>query len=129
MGVHRQSFGCLADGNEVPIITLTNGNGMQADIITYGGTLVRLTAPDREGCYQDVVLGYDTLKDYVAGDKFFGALIGRYANRIANGSYQRKNHIYQLTKNEQNRATLHGGNGFDCRLWSIEEIEEGESLP
>src|SRR4051794_9630971 len=80
--VKKQPFGKMPDGADVELYTLTNANGMQAGIITYGGTVVSLTAPDRNGKYADVVLGLDDVASYMKGTAFFGALIGRYGNRI-----------------------------------------------
>ena len=85
-GIIKKPFGTLADGRGVDLYLLTNDNGMQASITTYGGIIVSLTAPDRNGVFADVVLGFDNLDDYLAGHPYLGAIIGRYANLIGKGT-------------------------------------------
>jgi len=115
--VKKQDFGKMPDGTPVELYTLSNAHGMQAGIMTYGGTIVSLTAPDRAGKYADIVLGMDDLQGYLKGVPFFGALIGRYGNRIANGQFKLDGKICTLPKNDGNN-TLHGGpEGFDKRVW------------
>src|SRR6266403_5283153 len=80
-------FGKMPDGTSVELYVLRNHRGMEAKIATYGGVVTSLTAPDRNGRYRDVVLGYDTLEGYVSGSSYFGALIGRYGNRISKGKF------------------------------------------
>src|SRR5207244_3813529 len=80
--VTKKPFGQTRDGKPVELYTLTNSHGMRAAVMTYGGILVELTAPDRMGQYANVVLGFDTLEPYLGGHPLFGALVGRYANRI-----------------------------------------------
>ena len=87
VGVAKAEFGKTADGTPVDPRTLTNAHGMKAKIITYGGVVTELDAPDRDGKMGDVVLGFDNLKSYLAGDPYFGALIGRVANRVAKGRF------------------------------------------
>ena len=100
------------------LYTLTNANGMQAGIITYGGTVVSLTAPDRNGKYADVVLGLDDLAGYRKATAFFGALIGRYGNRIGHAQFTLEGQTYKLPAND-GVNTLHGGpEGFDKRVWT-----------
>jgi len=82
MKIKKQLFGTLADGTKIALYTLVNDNGMRATITNYGGIVVSLTAPDRDGNFEDVVLGFDTLKEYVEHNPFFGCLVGRYGNRI-----------------------------------------------
>jgi aldose 1-epimerase len=114
----RQTYGKMPDGAEVYLYTLTNANGMQARIITYGGTVVSLTAPDRNGKYADVVLGMDDLAGYMKATAFFGALIGRYGNRIGHAQFSLDGNTYKLPAND-NGNMLHGGPaGFDKRVWS-----------
>lgn len=127
MGIMRSHFGVLPDGRQVELISLKNRCGMQADLITYGAALVRLLAPLRDGSRRDVVLGYDTLDGYLQGDSYQGAVVGRYANRIAGGSYTHGGKTFSLTKNEKGN-TLHGGeNGFSRKLWSVSDMQEGEA--
>jgi len=116
--VTRQSYGKMPDGAEVYLYTLTNASGMKAGIITYGGTVVSLTAPDRNGKYADVVLGMDDLAGYMKLTTFFGALIGRYGNRIGHAQFTLDGNTYKLPAND-NGNMLHGGpEGFDKRVWS-----------
>jgi aldose 1-epimerase len=116
--VKKQAYGKMPDGAEVELYTLVNANGMQAGIITYGGTVVSLTAPDRNGKYADVVLGMDDLAGYMKATAFFGALIGRYGNRIAHAQFTLDGNTYKLPAND-NGNTLHGGPAaFDKHVWS-----------
>jgi aldose 1-epimerase len=116
--VKKQSFGKTPEGADVDLYTLTNANGMQAGILNYGGTVVSLTAPDRNGKYADVVLGLDDLAAYKKGTAFFGALIGRYGNRIGHAQFTLDGNTYKLPAND-NGNTLHGGpEGFDKRIWT-----------
>lgn len=126
MGIKKERFGRLGDGRGVERYRLMNRSGMRVEIITYGAAVTRLFVPDRQGRLQDVVLGYDTLEEYQRGDKFFGAVIGRYANRIAGGSFVCDGREYSLTQNEKSGATLHGGDGFDRRVWSVVESRDGD---
>ena len=115
--VKKEAFG-KADGQNVELYTLTNRNGVEAKISTYGGIVVSLKVPDRNGKFDDVVLGYDTLDGYLKGTSYFGALIGRYGNRIAGGRFKLNGMEYTLpTNNPPNH--LHGGNkGFDKVVWN-----------
>src|SRR5579872_5130694 len=81
--MHKQSFGKTEDGQQADLYILNNKHGMETAISNYGGTVVTLKVPDRNGKIDDVVLGYDNLDDYAAGKAYFGAIVGRYANRIA----------------------------------------------
>ncbi|SPF54562.1 Aldose 1-epimerase [Candidatus Sulfopaludibacter sp. SbA4] len=115
--VKKQAFGKLPDGTPIELYTLSNANGMQAGIMTYGGTVVSLTAPDRGGKWADIVLGMDDLAGYLKGVPFFGAIIGRYGNRIGNATFKLDGKVYNLPKNDGDN-TLHGGpEGFDKRVW------------
>jgi len=126
--VTKQPFGKLADGTPVDIFTLADGK-VEARVITYGGILQSLKAPDRAGKMRDVVLGFDSIDGYVANPKpFFGALIGRYANRIGHGQFKLDGKTYTLPKNDGDN-TLHGGtNGFDKVLWQAKVIPNGVQL-
>jgi aldose 1-epimerase len=116
-------FGSLADGTSIERYTLRNSHGMQAQIATYGGILTSLTAPDRHGTYADVVLGYDTLAGYLQASPYFGALIGRYGNRIAKGRFSLDGHEYTLAANNGPNA-LHGGlKGFDKVVWTAAKTQ------
>jgi aldose 1-epimerase len=114
------SFGTTPDGTPVQIYTLCNPNGMQARIMTYGGILQSLKVPDKNGKLGDVVLGFNDLADYEAKSPYFGALIGRYGNRIARGQFTLDGKTYTLATNNAPNS-LHGGVvGFDKRVWHAE---------
>jgi len=126
--VKKQAFGKLPDGTPIELYTLSNANGMEVGIMTYGGTVVSLTAPDRGGKYADIVLGMDHLEGYLKGVPFFGAIIGRYGNRIGNGQFKLDGKVYTLPKNDGDN-TLHGGpEGFDKRVWKA-KTEGGADGP
>jgi aldose 1-epimerase len=117
-GIIRRPFGTLPDGRDIDLYLLTNNGGMQASIMSYGGVVTSLTAADRRGQFADVVLGFDNLDDYLAGHPYFGAIIGRYGNRIANGTFTLDGQTHTLARNN-NGNHLHGGMaGFDKALWS-----------
>ena len=121
--VQKAPFGHTAEGKSVDVYTLTNKNGVEARIMTYGATLVSLKVPDKNGHMGDVVLGFDKLDPYLAGVPYFGATIGRYGNRIAGGSFVLDGVAYQLPKNNGPNS-LHGGDkGFDKRVWSAKPFE------
>ena len=115
---HRETFGTLPDGQTVEAIVLTNGNGMRVRILAYGALVQELTVPGRDGP-ADVVLGYDGMEGYLKASNYFGASVGRYANRIGAGRFSLGNRTYQLAVNDGPNA-LHGGvQGFDKHLWTI----------
>jgi aldose 1-epimerase len=116
--IMREPFGTAPDGQPVEIFTLRNKNGIEARIMTYGGILVSLKTPDRSGALGDIVLGYDNLDSYVKNSPYFGALIGRYGNRIAKGHFSLDGSEYTLATNNYPNA-LHGGDkGFDKHVWT-----------
>ncbi len=119
--VTSTSFGRLPDGRAATLYTLTNAQGMRADITDYGAIVVRLTAPDRQGRLEDVVLGFNRVEDYVKASPFFGAVVGRYGNRIAGGRFTLDGKTYALATNNSPGGLpchLHGGQvGFDKVLW------------
>lgn len=113
-------YGKLADGGEVTLATLRNANGIELDIISYGGIITRMMVPDAKGKPGDIVLGLDTLEAYLTSNPYFGALIGRYGNRIAYGRFTLDGNTYQLATNDGENH-LHGGvEGFDKQNWSME---------
>jgi aldose 1-epimerase len=130
--VTSQSFGKMPDGTPVEIYTLSDG-AYEARIITYGGVLVSFKAPDRNGKIGDVVLGFDNLDGYVANfngssNAFFGAIIGRYANRIGHASFMLDGNKYSTPKNN-GENTLHGGpHGFNNVVWKAKPVENGVDL-
>ncbi len=125
--VSSQIFGRTADGQAVNIYTLRNANGVEARISQYGGLLVSLKVPDRNGKMGDVVLGYDKLADYLKSSPYFGAMIGRYGNRIAKGKFTLDGVAYTLAVNNGPNA-LHGGlKGFDKVVWEPTVLGSGEN--
>lgn len=127
-----QAFGTMPDGRPVHLYTLDNSNGLKAVISDYGGTVVRLLAPDRKGQLADVVLGFNSLNDYFTKSPYFGALIGRVGNRIAAGKFSLGGKAYTLATNNEPGgmpAHLHGGTkGFDKVLWTAEPTSR-DGLP
>jgi len=121
--IDKTYFGTTA-GAEVYLYTLRNDLGYNVSITTYGGAITSLWTPDRDGNFGDIVLGFESLEDYVSNPRYFGALIGRHANRIAQGRFALNGVEYQLPKN--NGANhLHGGfKGFDKRVWSAKEEDD-----
>jgi aldose 1-epimerase len=119
--VTKQVFGKLADGREVFLYTLMNSQGMKVSISTFGATVTSLWVPDRNGKPADVVLGYDTPEEYRQGGSYFGAIVGRYGNRIGKGRFKLDGREYQLSIND-GLNHLHGGKiGFDKLLWEAQE--------
>ena len=111
------SFGRLPDGTDVGLFTLSNARGLEVRAIAYGAILVSIRAPDRRGQVDDVVLGCDDLEGYLTRSRYFGAVVGRYGNRIANGRFTLDGRTFQLATNN-GRNHLHGGvNGFDRVVW------------
>lgn len=134
MTVHKEVFGKLPDGRVVDLYTLENPKGLKVKIMTYGATIVALEAPDRKGNRQDIVLGHDNLEGYLTESPYFGAVVGRYANRIKRGRFSPSktssmdNVTYQLTIND-GRNHLHGGvRGFDKVLWTAEPVKEKDAV-
>jgi aldose 1-epimerase len=126
--VTRKPFGTGPNGEQVDLYTLRNNQGVEVSITNYGGAITSILAPDRNGAFGDVVLGYDTLDDYIKNPRYLGALIGRFANRIARGRFSLNGVKYQLAQNNgQNH--LHGGpKGFDKRVWNASETSSGLHL-
>jgi len=117
----KTSYGRLEDGREVFQFTLTNKNGVEVQVINRGAIITAWKVPDRTGKLEDVVLGFDSLAGYLKENPFFGAIVGRYANRIAKGEFELDGKEYTLAQNN-NGQHLHGGvNGFDRVFWNIEE--------
>ena len=124
--VSVKPFGKTTDGTKVSLYSLTNKNGMKLDLMTYGATVVNLDVPDRNGKFADVVLGFDTFKPYLKKSPYFGAIVGRYGNRIAKGHFVLEGKAYQLGKNDGPNH-LHGGfKGFDKQVWKAEVIKSPE---
>ena len=120
--VKREPFGKMPDGKPVQRFTLTNANGVELKAISYGGVITSLRVPDRTGKLDDIVLGFDTLDGYLKDHPFFGAIIGRYGNRIGKAQFSLDGKVYKLAANNGPNH-LHGGTkGFDKVLWSVEPI-------
>jgi len=121
--VARADFGRTADGQKVELFTLTNAHGIEVRAINYGGIIVSLRVPDRAGHLGDVVLGYDSLDGYLKATPYFGAIVGRYGNRIAKGAFTLEGRTYKLvTNNGPNH--LHGGTrGFDKVVWKADPFD------
>lgn len=116
-------FGTLATGEPVHEYILTNKNGMSARIISYGGIITELNVADKKGKFENVVLGFDNLKQYVDDSPYFGALIGRVANRIAHANFELAGVKFQLAKNDGDNC-LHGGKiGFDKKVWKTQAVQ------
>jgi len=127
MKITSETFGRLADGREAKLFTFQNGNGTVLKITNYGGIIVSFITPDKNGRPCDVNLGYDTLEEYLRRGMFFGALIGRYGNRIGGAKFEIDGVVYHVTPNEGNNQ-LHGGKtGFDKVLWDAAIIEDDGS--
>ncbi len=122
MDIDVKPFGTTPDGQQVRLYTLRNANGMTAGIMTYGGIMTTLTAPDRDGNMGDILLGYDNLQAYIKNSPYFGALIGRYGNRIGGAKFTLDGTQYTLAANN-NGNSLHGGTrGFDKVVWDDEPV-------
>ena len=128
MNIRSEHFGMMPDGREVKRFTLANDQGVEIKVINYGGIITDLSVPDRYGKIGDVVLGHDKLDGYLHRSRYFGALIGRYGNRIRRGQFALNGFAYQLPiNNGQNH--LHGGpKGFDKVVWDADEIAGGLRL-
>ncbi|WP_375421388.1 aldose epimerase family protein [uncultured Sphingomonas sp.] len=121
----RATFGRMPDGRAVPSVTLTNGRGISATVIALGASLQALTMPDKAGKRADVQIGYDTIDGYLTKPEFFGATVGRVANRIANGRFTFDGRVYTVPVNNGPNS-LHGGTkGFDKVLWDVTEVKNG----
>jgi len=121
----RTDFGRLKDGTAVEAVTLTSASGVRARVMTYGATLQALEVPDRNGTLRDVTLGYDTAAEYEAHPNYFGATIGRFANRIGGAAFTLNGKRYALSAND-GANSLHGGaSGFDKRVWRILAVNQG----
>jgi aldose 1-epimerase len=125
MIITKRNFGKMGDGREVYLFNLSNSDGVEVGIINYGGIIVSISVPDRKGTFNDIALGFDDLDGYLHCNKYFGAIIGRYANRIEDGMFELNGVEYHLAKNDGNNH-LHGGLvGFDKVLWDAEIINRG----
>lgn len=130
-GVDQSVFGQLPDGRQVEVYRFTNANGIEMRVMNYGGIILSLKTPDAQGEFDDIVLGFDSLEDYLSeeyrqANPYFGALIGRYGNRIAGGQFSLDGEVHSLATNDGDNH-LHGGQqGFDRVLWQAEPFENDE---
>lgn len=121
----RENGGTLADGRKTEAIVLKNTKGVSARILAFGATLQGLTAPDRRGHFEDIVLGLPDAGAYEAKQPFFGVTVGRYANRIAGGKFTLDGTTYSLPLNDKVNSLHGGGKGFDVQLWTVESVKSG----
>ncbi|HEY4320343.1 MAG TPA: aldose epimerase family protein [Gemmatimonadales bacterium] len=126
--ITREPFGALPNGDSVAIFTLTNSHGMTVRVMTYGGIIEALSVPDRQGVSGDVVLGYDSLADYVKASPYFGAIVGRYGNRIAKGHFTLDDSTYTLAINNGPNALRGGLVGFDKVIWTAAPFGRDSSV-
>ncbi len=121
MSIKKLTFGTLPNGQQIDSYILTNENGMEVTITNYGGIITSLKVPNREGKLEEVVLGFNSLEPYTKPNPYFGAIIGRYGNRIAKGKFSLEGKEYTLSINNEPNA-LHGGlEGFNCAVWKVIE--------
>ncbi|MHC8366131.1 aldose epimerase family protein [Pseudomonas sp. ZT5P21] len=124
----HKDFGKTKDGTAVEQYVLRNSHGMQATVITYGATLQSLSVPDKNGKIEDVVLGFDDVQGYQSGKAYFGATIGRFGNRLANGAFDIDGKRFQVPQNDGSNS-LHGGpQGFDKQVWKAEPAKGKDSV-
>jgi aldose 1-epimerase len=124
----KSNFGKLPNGSSANLYTLTNNNGMEVKITNYGGIITSILVPDKAGKISDVVLGYDDLSGYLDKSPYFGCIVGRYGNRIANGKFSLDGEEYSLATNNGPNA-LHGGlKGFDKIVWQVKELPRDGNL-
>ena len=126
--VNKAAFGKTPDGQSVDIYTLTNTKGMEVRAITFGGIITSIRVPDRRGAFADVALGFKALEPYLRNPPYFGAIIGRYGNRIAKGRFTLDGHPYTLAVNNAPNS-LHGGvKGFDKVVWKAEPFTRKDAV-
>ncbi len=127
--VSRKSYGRTAAGEKVHEFTLQNGNGITVKLINYGATLTSLVTPDRDGKLADIVLGYDDIRGYESDPIFSGCVVGRFANRISNASFELEGKQYPLAANFEGGHHLHGGEvGFNARVWDAQIVKQESSV-
>jgi len=128
MELSRQPYGRIPKGADVEIFTLKNSRGLTVRMISYGCIITSVQMPDRNGNVGEITLGFDGLEGYLGKHPYFGALVGRFANRIGAGRFELEGKRYTLACNEKGQNHLHGGVvGFDKRVWKTEELREVDS--
>jgi aldose 1-epimerase len=128
LNITSKAFGTTPDGRSVDLFTLSNNRALEVSITNYGGAITSIKVPDRSGNIGDVLLGYETLDEYVRNPRYFGCLVGRHANRMGQGRFTLNGEPYQLAQNNGINH-LHGGNkGFDKVVWTAKETDQGLEL-
>ncbi|MCP4643710.1 MAG: galactose mutarotase [bacterium] len=128
MSIHEEKYGKTPDGQEAKLYTLTNAAGMEVKITNFGAIVVSVRVPDREGRFEDVTLGFDDLPGWIDGTSYFGCVVGRYGNRIAQGRFALDGEAYTLAVNNGPNH-LHGGlKGFDKKLWAAESFTQPDGV-
>ncbi len=124
--IENDSFAGIVNGKQVKLFTLKNENGLVAQISNYGGRVISLWTPDKKGNFDDIVLGYASLEGYLHSNEiYYGALIGRYGNRIGNGLFYLNDTVYKLAKNDNGMNHLHGGvTGFNAVVWDARQPDD-----
>lgn len=123
----KSDYGTSQSGEKVESYKLKNAAGMEVDIITYGGRITNLSVPDNKGAFSNVVLNFNSLQQYEKDNPFFGALIGRFGNRIAKATFSIDDKAYPLAANDGDNS-LHGGvKGFDKVVWTVKDVKEGDN--
>jgi aldose 1-epimerase len=126
--IKKETFGTTPEGKPVDLYILTNAHGLEVRVINFGGIITSLRVPDKNGKLDDIVLGFDNLDGYLENKPYFGAIIGRYANRIANGKFTLDGHEYTLAKNNGSNS-LHGGlKGFNKVIWQAEPFRNHQGM-
>lgn len=126
--VKKEAFGTTPDGKAVELYTLTNSHGIKVRVMTYGAIIVSVQTPDKSGHFADITLGFDTLAGYLGASPYFGALVGRYGNRIGNAKFSLEGKEYTLAKNNGPNA-LHGGlKGFDKVVWQAQSFQKSAEV-
>lgn len=127
MSICKRSYGFTKEGAEVFAFTLSNAGGLTAEIINYGGIITKLLVPDNKGRFTDITLGFDNLDGYLKGHPYFGAIVGRNANRIEDARFELNGKVYELFIND-GKNHLHGGQkGFDKVVWTPETVQDGKN--
>lgn len=124
------AFAKIVDGKEIKLYTLDSGNGVTMQVSNFGGRVVSLWTPDKDGKYEDIVLGHNNINEYInyEGERFLGPVVGRFANRIAKGQFTLDGVKYQLPVNN-NGQTLHGGpDSFDMKVWNVDSVSKNQIL-